>query len=150
MKNASPTEVELAWMAGFFDGEGHVRIQKHSARGSYMLSISAVQAHAAPLEIFVKKLGGTLKRRLMPYRGKLRVLWTWQTSSHAAQVALELMLPYLVVKKDEALLALEFRKTFRPQYGERSKNSESLEAEREKMMYGLQEIRKAKLEVVNS
>ena len=61
-----------------------------------------------------------------------------------AQNALEILLPHLRVKHDEALVALEFRKTFRPQYGERSKNPPELDAKREAMMYDLQAMRKAK------
>lgn len=61
-----------------------------------------------------------------------------------AQRALEMMLPYLRVKKDEAELALEFRRTFRPQYGERSRNPPEIDAKREAMMYSMQDMRKAK------
>jgi len=91
-----------------------------------------------------KLFSGVIKRRLIPYRDSLRVLYEWRTSSFVAQSALELMLPYLRVKKDEAELALEFRRTFRPQYGERSKNPPELDKKREAMMYDLQEMRKAK------
>lgn len=146
MKNALLTNEQLAYAAGFFDGEGHIQIRRHSKRGSYMLAISAVQATENPLQLFVNGFGGTLKRRLIPYRNTFRVLWTWQCSSASAQDALEAMLPYLRVKRDEADLALEFRRTFRPQFGERSKNPPELEEKREAMMYGLQDMRKAKRE----
>lgn len=109
-----------------------------------MLSVSAVQATESPLPLFVSAFGGSLKRRLMPYKNMIKVMWTWQCSSAAAQNALEQMLPFLRVKRDEAELALEFRKTFRPQFGDRSKNPPELEEKREAMMYSLQEMRKQK------
>lgn len=135
---------KIAYAAGFFDGEGHIRIQRHSSRGSYMLSVSAVQATEFPLPLFVELFGGTIKRRLLPYRNTIRQLFTWQVSSKAAENALKLMMPYLIAKLDEAQLALEFRSTFRPQYGDRSKNPPELEERRKSMMIELQQMRHQK------
>lgn len=134
----------VAYCAGFFDGEGHIRIAKHSKRGSFMLQITAVQATEAPLPLFIKAFGGSLKRRVMSYRGRPKALWEWQASSKCAEEALREMQPFLIAKADEVALALEFRATFRPQYGERSKNTPELEAKREAMMYDLQAARKEK------
>jgi len=139
-----PINEDLAYAAGFFDGEGHIRIQRHSTRGSYMLSISAVQATKTPLPLLQQLFGGLIKRRVLPYKGETRVLFEWRTSSQSAQRALEAMLPYLRVKLDEAMVALDFRKTFRPQYGERSRNPPELELKRQMMMYQLQNMRKEK------
>jgi hypothetical protein len=137
-------EAKIAYAAGFFDGEGHVRIQRHSSRGSYMLSVSVVQATPFPLELFVELFGGGVKRRVMQYRGRPKCLFTWQASSKAAECALLNMQPYIRAKSDEVALALEFRSTFRPQYGNRSKNSPELESSREQAMRVLQQIRKDK------
>jgi hypothetical protein len=134
-------EVQVAYAAGFFDGEGHIRIQSHSKRGSYMLSVSAVQATPYPLPLFVELFGGTMKKRLLNYRGTKRALFTWQTSSACAERALREMMPFLIVKRDEAEVALRFRATFRPQHGERSKNSPEVELAREEMMRLLQSMR---------
>lgn len=139
------TNEELAYAAGFIDGEGHIRIQKHSVRGSYMLSVSAVQSTETPLPLLQKCFGGVVKRRVnFYYRGQLKIRWEWQASSKVAERALKLMLPYLRVKKDEAEVALEFRKTFRPQYGDRYKNPPEVDEKRKAMMYSLQDMRKAK------
>lgn len=137
-------EVELSYLAGFFDGEGHIRISKHSKRGSYMLQISVVQAEQNPLQFFKEVFGGTISSRLTDYRGGKRALFTWQASSKVAEEALRAMLPYLRTKDYEALIALEFRKTFRPRYGDRSKLSLELENTRRKQMLDLQSARKAK------
>lgn len=132
---------KVAYASGFFDGEGHIQIRNHSKRGSYMLSITAVQATPYPLTMFVELFGGTVSKRFTEYRATRRALFTWQSSSKQAEEALRRMMPYLVVKKDEAEVALRFRATFRPQYGERSKNSPEVEAAREEMMYLLQRMR---------
>lgn len=62
----------------------------------------------------------------------------------AAERALAEMLPFIRAKKDEALVALEFRKTFRPQFGDRSRLGDDVVAGRMAMMYRLQEMRKEK------
>jgi hypothetical protein len=137
---------QVAYAAGFFDGEGHIRIQRHSKRGSYMLSISAVQATPEPVEFLKKVFGGTVKKRAMVYRNQPKAMFTWQASSKLAGEILKEMMPYLIAKADEADLAMVFRATFRAQYGDRSKNPPELETKREAMMYDLQEMRKRKRE----
>lgn len=144
MRNALLTSEKVAYAAGFFDGEGHIRIQRHSKRGSFMLQISAVQATLTPLPLFAELFGGTVHKRIMQYRGTPRAQYTWQASSKSAEMALRAMLPYLLVKLDEAQLALEFRSTFRPQYGDRSRNPPELDERRKAMMYDLQAARKTK------
>jgi hypothetical protein len=134
----------VAYAAGFFDGEGHIRVSRHSNRGSYMLQISAVQATECPLPIFVELFGGTVSCRASLYRGRPKRLWTWQVSSKSAEAALIEMQPYLRAKADEVIIALEFRSTFRPQFGDRSKNSPELEERRRALMIDLQEARRAK------
>lgn len=141
------TECRVAYLAGFFDGEGHIRIQKHSSRGSYMLSISCVQATPYPLDMYVEEFGGVVKVRDYLYRGIIKRKYEWRTSSMSAQKALEKMMPFLVAKKDEAEVAIKFRNTFRPQYGDRSKMSEDIILSRQAMMYDLQEMRKIKRKV---
>jgi hypothetical protein len=109
-----------------------------------MLSLSAVQSTPEPIEFLQNLFGGTVVKRVMPYRGQLKVQFQWQVSSKQAEQVLRMMQPYLIAKADEAILALEFRSTFRPQYGDRSKNPPELDAKREAMMHDLQEMRKAK------
>ena len=111
-----------------------------------MLQISAVQSTPEPIEFFVSLFGGTSVKRLMQYRGKPKVQYTWQASSKTAEMVLREMLPYLLVKKEEAELALQFRATFRPQYGDRKKNLPEVEEKRGAMMIDLQEMRKTKRE----
>ena len=139
-----PLEVDVAYLAGFFDGEGHIRIQRQSKRGSHMLQISVVQAEMTPLPLFKATFGGTIRERMLKYKGGQRALFTWQASSKVAQVSLEAMRPYLRTKLDEANVALRFRESFRPQYGDRSKLPEELFNWRIEQMIALQQIRKKK------
>jgi hypothetical protein len=116
-RNALLTVEEVAYAAGFFDGEGHIRIQKHSSRcDTFLLQVSLTQATPYPLDWFVEKFGGTTKGRVVPYKDGKRTIYNWQSSSFVAERFLRVVLPYLRVKRDEADLALRFRGTFRPQH----------------------------------
>lgn len=106
-----------------------------------MLQITAVQATEYPLGLFVELFGGTIAKRVFPYKDTIKALYAWQVSSKSAEDALNKMLPYIICKKDEALLALEFRKTFRPQYGERSKTPIHIVEKRHEIMRKLQLVR---------
>jgi hypothetical protein len=117
VKAVSHTEADLAYAAGFFDGEGHIRIQRHSTRCDTMtLQVQLSQATPQPLEWFVEKFGGTTRGRTIPYRGGRRTIYNWQASSGVAERFLRAIYPYLRCKKDEAEVALLFRETFRPQH----------------------------------
>lgn len=145
MKTVSPTD--LAYAAGFFDGEGHIRIQRHSTRcRTMMLQCSISQATEYPLDWFVEKFGGTVKGRLMKYRGDRRPLYGWQISSLGAEEFLRAIFPYLIAKKDEADIALAFRETFRPQHvkGGHKRMSEDVIEFRHKCSERLKSLRKQK------
>ena len=142
MKTALPTSEQLAYAAGFFDGEGTIRIQTHSRRcRTMMLSVAACQVTEYPLDRFVQWFGGTVKLRWLKYRGGRRPLYTWQVSSMQAEQFLRQVLPYLVAKQTEAELALQFRATFRPQYGDRSRMPDNVIALRKEMQAGLVQLR---------
>ena len=111
-----------------------------------MLSVTAVQATESPLDWFKACFGGTVKFRWIPYRGSKRPLWTWQASSKCAEQFLRQVLPYLKVKREEADLALQFRATFRPQFGDRSRMPDNIIALRRGMQEGLKKIRHDKRE----
>ena len=141
------TASDVAYCAGFFDGEGHIRIQRHSTRGSYMLSISAVQSTLTPLDMFANLFGGKTKKRITKYRGEDKAIYEWQASSALAERVLREMYPYLRAKKDEADIAFAFRETFRPQYGDRSRLDQEVVSARKDAMLLLQATRIAKREL---
>lgn len=100
-------ETDLAWAAGFIDGEGYLGISSHkNTKGttSYSGVVSVCQNKIEPLLFLQRILGGAVAkhkqcnnvRNCQPY------IYTWTTYSWKAQVALEALLPYLVLKKQQA------------------------------------------------
>ena len=100
---------EVAYLAGFFDGEGSIGIYpKKNKRGymcyQYLLQIS--NTNRKVLELFQKRYGGSITKRQRVERHKQ--LWNWQLGSAGKiRVALSELLPFLYVKKQEAQIMLE-------------------------------------------
>lgn len=105
-----PTIANLGYMAGFVDGEGCLYISRTPWHGriQYQLRLTCSQLNPAPLYLFQKFFGGRVS-----YEDKKRPTWRpiykWEVRGSSAGKALRLFLPYLIVKKDEALVALEFQ-----------------------------------------
>lgn len=112
--------VDLAWAAGFLDGEGSVRIRrtwsKSTARRVYSVSLSAVQVEREPLERLVTLFKGTInpKQQVNIRRANSSPYWAWMITGQRAVESLKGMLPYLTVKRDRALLAIEFHRLTGP------------------------------------
>jgi hypothetical protein len=104
------TPTDLAWAAGFFDGEGCIHIGKSIQRQyeNYQLVISVTQAEREPLDKLQELFGGFIKSyQATRYTRKYHL--HWGLSSIKATNALRAMLPYLTVKREQAELALKFQ-----------------------------------------
>ncbi len=103
-------ELQLAWAAGFFDGEGCVAVCKQahsqSKRPQYQLQISICQKDNTPLVHFVVLFGGTL----YSYKSKGVEYWRWCMSNNHAVRCLELIAPFLILKGERARIGIEFQK----------------------------------------
>ena len=106
-KEKEMTNEELAWAAGFFDGEGCVMIVKK--RSAHAIRLAVCQVNPTPINLFKKFFGGhTLYST--PKNKNWHPQWKWEQDSKSAYETLTKLLPYLIVKKDAVELALEFQK----------------------------------------
>jgi hypothetical protein len=100
------TTEDLSWMAGFFDGEGHIDIAKYrksNRSGGLVVSVTNMKLDGVtPFHIF----GG----RVFP-ASKLTNAWRWQAYGGQAKTLLEALLPYLKLKRDTAEVAITFQNT---------------------------------------
>lgn len=111
------TETELAWAAGFFDGEGSIGIYRHTLytqSGTYFtwkvkarLSCCSKEAVARFAEIMGNGVVHLQRRQTK----KLREVWSWSVYDRHVIAALEPLLPYLVIKKQQVELGIAFRAT---------------------------------------
>lgn len=96
--------MSLEYLAGFFDGEACIRGTLQSS-GFVVVSINISLKNPIPLVKLQEHFGvGTiaLYPNMPPYK-----YYTFTAYSKNAKVILEGLLPYLVVKREEAGLALE-------------------------------------------
>ena len=103
-------KTELAWAAGFFDGEGCIHIGRLTARGhtNYQLIIRVSQRTREPVDEFQRLFGGfvsTTRASSHPHKTQ----WLWGCSNAQAGKVLAQLLPFLIVKKSQAELAVEFQ-----------------------------------------
>jgi hypothetical protein len=103
---------ELAWAAGFFDGEGWIKIQ---SRGSekyqgYYLRLGINHVKRDPLDKIQKLFGGNI-RVDTKVSGNRKPRHVWTLSTKSASEALEQMMPYLANKNQVAQLGLDFQQT---------------------------------------
>ena len=108
---------DLAWAAGFIDGEGCIQVSK-AGRGSrvHVLRVSASQISRAPLDRLQQMFGGGVYRKATS-NPRHRDQWGWEATSHTARRALVALLPYLMVKAAEARLAVLFQQSIRTRRG---------------------------------
>jgi len=101
-------EKEIAWMAGFFDGEGSVSIL-HTGLGerTYILVAGITVITDGILERFKDSFGGILHKYKASNRGHSDY-WQWRVRSKFAVIFLDTILPYLKIKQGEAKLGIEF------------------------------------------
>lgn len=113
--NIEPTKEQLAYCAGFFDGEGTVIIARetNSPHKYYAVHVTVDQVNPEPLILFRSLFGGTVyraRRNPIEANGHIRkIQWRWSVGLMAADKFLRLIVPYLINKKEEAQLAIKFR-----------------------------------------
>ncbi|MCC6311361.1 MAG: hypothetical protein IT345_10645 [Trueperaceae bacterium] len=102
-------ETDIAWAAGFVDGEGCITIRtrlRARNRRDYSVSLAVGQVDPKPLDKLVEMFGGSIGRRSAePAR---RVMLMWRVTGHRAGHVLEVLRPYLLAKGDQADIAMEF------------------------------------------
>ena len=101
---------EVAYTAGFFDGEGCVSIARYFQRGRpyHTLAIIFTNTNFQVLEWLHQRWGGNLTRPVVGDNPRHRPYRHLRLSAGPARPLLLAMLPYLIIKKSEAEVALQF------------------------------------------
>ena len=109
------TETDKAYLAGIIDGEGYIGIGMNKGTDNrqpqYVLRISIAQSNQPFLVCLRDKWGGLGSICVNRSPRQAKVGYRWHISANQAASILEDILPYLVIKKPQAELALEFQVT---------------------------------------
>ena len=105
---------EIVYLAGFFDGEGYVGVQRRPPRArqvswQHRLDIEVTNTDPAPLLLAHQLWGGSMSTRRMAQPHHQQT-YRWSLSGPGAAGALRQMLPYLIVKRREARIGLRFQR----------------------------------------
>ena len=109
-------DTELAYIAGFLDGEGCITLVPRKKRGvhnGYFSRVFISNTNESILRWVEFKLGGYVNVRKHTNPHKHKRGYQWYISEALCESFLLLVRPYLRIKGEQADLLLEYRKTVR-------------------------------------
>lgn len=106
VQTATATAEQWAYLAGLFDGEGCVHLALHKESGSISLALSIVNTNHSVIQWVADLFGGRIysKKKAAPDKDT----WIWHASTSIAYRALQGMQPYLIIKRRQADLGIQF------------------------------------------
>lgn len=107
-----PSKLELAWAAGFIDGEGsiHIRIDNSRTNPKYTLIVTVTNTHEesiARIKTIFEGCGTTPDIKMRS--GNKKKVYRFTSSCNGAYNILKLIAPYVVVKRKQVDLGIEFQ-----------------------------------------
>ncbi len=97
-----------AYVGGFFDGEGSIGIYKNNNKNPGYSLRTQVTQNKSPVSLslynrLIKQFGGNLSEQIT-LSGDIK--YNWQLNAAKATVFLETILPFLLMKSDQAKIAI--------------------------------------------
>lgn len=98
------------YLAGFFDGEGSISIIYYNKRNinEFYILIQISNTNLDILKEFQKRFSGKIYPLKIKSENHTQA-YSWKITAIVASLFLKNMLPYLVIKKSQAELALKFQ-----------------------------------------
>jgi hypothetical protein len=103
---------DWAYLAGIVDGEGCIStlvLTRKNGVVDYQLRLSVANTSPALMQWLTEKLGGNVAKREKKLKPTHRVRYEWYAPSRDIIPILQSMLPYLVIKGEQAKLGIELR-----------------------------------------
>ncbi len=110
-----PEEKDLAYFAGFIDGEGYIGISRMAQRKAvspqWRVQVSASNTDPRVISQLKECFGGHFNLCHKRKFGNDRPVFQWCVISKQASIFLQAIRPYLKMKRDQADIAISFQKT---------------------------------------
>lgn len=123
--NYNTDKIKLSYLAGIIDGEGSISIMK--IRGFYTLRLRVNNTNFELIDWLKINFGGFIY--LTDKNGNRNAIKTWEVTSRKAATLLKEIQPLLIVKKEQAKIALSFQSTVTSVLG--TNLAEEIKTERE-------------------
>lgn len=136
----SKYNISNSYIAGFFDAEGYVGIDKNN----YILRVGISNTDYLILYMLNKFFGGGL-RYLKKKKDIHRNIWQWYIVGNPALEFLKIIEKYLILKKEQVKLAIIYKEEFKRGCGENKPS----ETEIEKRKWFINELKRLKCEYVS-
>jgi hypothetical protein len=105
----SKSKTELAYAAGIIDGEGCIGFNKRTDH--VVLRVSVGNTDPRLMDWLKTTFGGCVWSEKQSYAPNAKPRFGWELSAKKAEEFLRLLLPYLILKRERAELALAYRQT---------------------------------------
>lgn len=102
-----------AYLAGFIDADGSISITtaKYDSKISYRIKLSAHNCKKEPIDLLAAQFGGGKIRFKKTGKARLHNNWRpcyeWIITCNKAADAIRKLIPFLLVKREQALICLE-------------------------------------------
>lgn len=104
VKNQDQLQIEFnSWLAGFIDGEGTISIRKTNGIVS-TCRLSIPNTHEKTIDYIHKRIGG--RKQIRERNPSHKIIYHLKFVGKEAQEVILGIFPYLVTKKEQAILAL--------------------------------------------
>lgn len=111
------TELDLAWLAGFIDGEGCILLscqkpnpKRRTVSKIWIMRVCVTNTRHDVLALIQSWFGGYIVHKRTD-KAHYKDGWTWEVSGHKAKRLLNEVGPYLVLKRSQCEVALKYAKT---------------------------------------
>lgn len=105
--SAHEINMRLAWAAGIIDGEGSIVVSR-SGVGKFQLQVQVIATSQAMIECICAIAGDGHVYSYPGHQPRSRSTWRWTIRNHRAAAFLVRVLPFLVVKVEQATLGIDF------------------------------------------
>ena len=106
MQGKHTVTTSIAYIAGFFDGEGCIRIKKSNQGGnSYYITANITNTNRQNLEFVQNIFGGQIREQ---EKGTNKTIYQYYLSASEAVDMLKVLLSFLIEKRTQAELAIQF------------------------------------------
>ncbi|MCK5608870.1 hypothetical protein KAR91_43760 [Candidatus Pacearchaeota archaeon] len=102
---------DYRYLAGIIDGEGCISINLYNKQASkYNLRVRVDNTSKELIFWIAENFGGKVRFQ-KSYHRNYRDIWRWEINYKNLEKLIKKILPYLIIKKEQAKLALKYRKT---------------------------------------
>lgn len=104
------TDIDLAYLAGLIDGEGHLRIGVKQSRRWHQWEVLIVigMCDREPLDWCAEVFGGHVTRHSLPKNPRYRRSYTWRIWGDQACALADAILPLLKLKTEQAQVLVDY------------------------------------------